>query len=241
MGPVVCGSCGARFPVSGLTEGAYRALHDEHYYQEFAEELRMLVKVQEYYHRHPQAEGRIKSPLARVLESDDPGVIDRLCAGVPFGQIDLPPEQLPPDWQDVGEDREVVEYLRHHDFALGPRLQFVSQEVARLEASVGAVSCPHCKVGRLHVPPEDWDQFTAGDAISWYWPHWHSVDGDGTLHVKASGWRGGAHWTGETAISADQPDYAFWLWLVAQEEHHRLVEATELPAIREGWSRRTGR
>jgi hypothetical protein len=165
--------------------------------------------------------------------------MERLCAGVPFDQIELPPEQLSVAPADVGEDSEVVEYLRHHDFALGPRMEFVSQGVARLKGSVGAVPCPRCQVGRLHVSPGDWDEFTAGDAITWYWPDWHSVDTDGTLHVKASGWHGGSHWTGEQAISPGEPEYGFWRWLVAQKEYHRLVEETELPAIREAWSRRT--
>src|SRR5262245_16660912 len=98
MGPVVCSSCGARFPVSSLTEDDRSALTDQHYYEEFADELRMLLKVQAYYRRHPEAEGRIKGKIARLLESDDPGVRDRLSAGVPFDHIELPPEQLPAAW-----------------------------------------------------------------------------------------------------------------------------------------------
>jgi hypothetical protein len=239
MNPVVCDSCGARFPVSVLTEDDCRTLHDQHYYQGFAEELRMLRKVQEYYRRHPDAEGRIKPHFARLLESDNPEAIERLCAGIPFDQIELPPEQLPVASVGGEEDREVVEYLLHNDFSLGPRLEFVSQEVARLQGSVRAVSCPWCRVGRLHVPPEDWDKFTAGNAITWYWPGWHSVDADGTLHVKASGWQGDSHWTGEQAFSPAEPEYDFWRWLVAQKEYHRNVEESELPAIEEEWSRRT--
>src|SRR5262245_32607817 len=65
----------------------------------------------------------------------------------------------------------------------------------------GAVSCPQWRVGRLYVPPGNWDQFTAGDGITWYWPDGHGVDTDGTLHVKATGGQGGSHWTGEQAIS----------------------------------------
>ena len=106
---------------------------------------------------------------------------------------------------------------------------------------MGPISCPRCRVGRLHVPPDDWDEFTAGDAITWYWPDWHSVDSDGTLHVKASGYQGGSHWTGDRAISPAEPEYDFWRWVVAQKEYHRLVEESELPAIREEWSRRTWR
>lgn len=240
MDPVVCGSCGARFAVSGLAEDDRRALHDEHASQGCAEELRMLRKVQECYRRHPDAEGRIKPHFARLLESDDPEVKERLGAGVPFGRIERPPEQLP---AAVGgeEDWEVVEYLRHHSFSLGPRLEFVSHEVARLQGSAGAASCPQCQVGRLYVPPEHWDEFAAGDAITWHWPHWHSVDADGTIHVKASGWRGGSHWTGEQAVSPAEPGYAFWRWIATQNEYHRLVEESDLPASRAEWSLRTRR
>lgn len=178
----------------------------------------MLLRVQDYYRRYPDAEGRSKPYFARLIE--------------------LPPEQLP---AAVGgeQDREVVEYLRHHSFSLGPRLAFVTQKVAQLQGSVGAVSCPRCQTGRLHVPPENWDEFTAGDASTWYWPHWHAFDADGTLRVKASGYRGGSHWTGELAISPAEPDYDFWCWLVAQKEYHRLVAVSELPDIQEDWLRRT--
>src|SRR5262249_7413490 len=143
------------FPVSGLTEDDCRALHGQHYYQRFAEELRMLRKVQEYYRRQPDSEGRIKPHFARLLESDDSEVKERLCAGVPFDEIELPPEPLPAASAGGEEDREFVDYLRHNHFSLSPRLEFVSQEVARLQGSVGAVACPQCRVGRLHVPPEN--------------------------------------------------------------------------------------
>ncbi len=125
-----------------------------------------LRKVQEYYRRHPDAQGRFKSDLARLLESDDPEVTERLCAGVPFSEMQLPPDQQLVASADVGEDAEVLEYLRHNDFALGPRMAFVASQVARLKGSVGAVPCPHGHAGRLHVPAGDWDEFTAGDAVT---------------------------------------------------------------------------
>lgn len=237
MDPVVCSSCGARFPVSGLTEGVRHALQNQHFHQGFVEELRMLRKVQDFYRRNPDAEGRIKPHFERLLESNDPEVMDRLWAGVPFDQIEPPLEHLP--GVDGEADREVVEYLRHNTFSLGPRLEFVSQEVDRLQGSVGAVVCPQCRIGRLQVRPEDWGEFNAGDAITWYWPDWHSVDADGTLHVKVSGFEGGSHWTGEQIVSPAEADYDFWRWLVTQTVYHRLVEESEMPAIREAWSRRT--
>jgi hypothetical protein len=59
--------------------------------------------------------------------------------------------------------------------------------------------------------------------------------------VKASGRQGDSHWTGEQAISSAAPEYDFWSWFVAQKEYHRLVEESELAAIRDEWSRRIGR
>ncbi|MEX2122245.1 MAG: hypothetical protein WD847_21880 [Pirellulales bacterium] len=235
MDPVVCDSCGSRFSVKDLTEDHYGALDDQHYYQEFAEELRMLLKVKQFYRRHPEAEGRIRPHFQRVLESDDPEVMESLCAGRPLDEIELPPEELP---LALAEDEaEVVEYLRHNGFSLGPRMRFVSEEVARLAGCVRFVACPRCEMGRLHVPPENWDEFSARNEITWFRPHWHSFDSDGALHVRTSGWEGDSHWTGKTTITPDAPDYAFWCWLVAQERFHRLVNVDELPALREEWSR----
>jgi hypothetical protein len=238
MDPVVCDSCNARFSVNDLTQDDGRALEDQHYYQHFAEELRMLLKVQDFYRRHPNAEGLIKSHIARLLESSDPAVVERLCDGIPFGEIEIPLDELSIGSDVTGEDSEVVKHLRHNDFALAPRMEFVSQQIARLKALVRAVGCPRCQVGRLHVLPEEWDEFTMGDSITWYWPDWHSVDNDGTLHVKASGHHGNSHWSGEKTISPKESDYGFWRWLVAQKEYHRLVKETELSAIREVLSRR---
>jgi hypothetical protein len=239
MNPVACDSCEARFPVNALTEADHRAIYDQHYYQEFTEELRMLQNVQKYYRRHPEAERRIKPHFARVLESDDPKVKEALWSGIPFDEIGLPPEQFPPEWEDEKADSEVVEYLRYHEFELGRRMEFVLQKVARLKDSVRTVSCPHCQTGRLHVPAESWDEFTAGDAITWYWPDWHGIDSNGALHVKVSGWQGGVHWNGETVINPEESGYDFWRWLITQKEYHRLVEESELPAIREEWRRQT--
>jgi DNA-directed RNA polymerase subunit RPC12/RpoP len=232
--PILCGSCGKRIPTFSLTEDEYNSLSDQHYYEGFVEELRMLHKVRAYYRRHPEAEGTIKPHFARALESDDPHVIDQLVAGVPFDEIKLPDKEAP---CLTDEDAEVVEYLRHNEFALYPRLNFISERVATLKESVGAVACPYCNYGRLRVPPEDWAEFIAGDETNFYWPHWHGFDDDGTLHVKATGYTREGHWTGEQIFKPDHQDYAFWRWLVAQPTHHRVVNETDLPAIRKAWER----
>lgn len=239
MDPIVCNSCGARFSVDSLTQDDIQSLDDQHSYEELSDELRMLRRVQEYYRRHPDAEGRIKPHVDRLLHSDDPGVREQFLAGVPFNEIELPPVQLPKTWLAGEEDLEVVEYLQCHSFSLGPRLEFVSDDVERLRESVGKVSCSQCPTGQLRVPAEDWYEFNARETITWYWPDWHSFDDDGTLHIKASGWHTRTHWTGRQDIDPANPDYEFWCWLVDQEEYHRLVEEKELQTIREDWSRRT--
>jgi hypothetical protein len=226
MDPVACGSCGARFPVSGLTENDHGALHDQYYYHVYAEELRVLHKVQGYFRRHPEARKRIHSRFG----------LEDFCADASFDQPDPSSEGLPVVAADVDEELEVEEFL-WCNYALGPQMRFVSEQVARLKDSVGTVPCPRCNVGRLQVPPEDWDQFAESNAITWNWPEWHSIDSDGTLHVKASGYSGDSHWTGKTTIAPEQPEYEFWRWLVAQKKHHRLVEESELRAIQEEWSR----
>jgi hypothetical protein len=238
MDPVVCDSCGARFPIKDLTVNDCLAIQDQHVYQELAEELRMLLKVQDYYKRHPNAKGRIKPHFIRLVDSNDPAVKKRFWDGVPFDEIELPPEVLSKSSVETSEDLQVVKFLRHHHFALAPRIEFVSQHVVRLKGSVRAVSCPRCQAGRPHVPPDHWDDFTLGNAITWYWPDWHSIDADGTLRVKASGYDGDSHWSGEQTITPAESDYEFWRWLVAQKEYHRLVEDSELSAIREVWSGR---
>jgi hypothetical protein len=225
MDPVACGSCGARFPVNGLAEKDQCALHDQSYYHALAEELRMLRKVQGFYRRNPEARKGVHARYA----------LEDLCAGSALDPKDLPSERPLEAAADVEEELEMEEFLWQNNLALGPRMRSVAEQVERLKDSVGTVPCPSCKAGRLQVASEDWDQFVAQGAITWYLPELHSVASDGTLHVKASGLAGGSHWTGEKAISPQTPEYEFWCWFIAQKEHHRLVEESELPAIREKW------
>jgi hypothetical protein len=237
----VCDRCGSRFPVDGLTDDDYRTLRDWHSYNSCAAELRMLLKVREFYRRHPDAEGSIKPHFLRVLESDDPGVQAQQDSGVPFDQIVLPPADLPAALVLSTEDAEVVEYLQHYSCTLDPRMQFVSEAMDRLAGSQRVVLCPHCREGCLHVPLAEHTIFPARerDSITWLGPDWANFGDDGALHLKATGWQDTTHWTGKTIINKDMPDYDFWCWFVAQKEYHRLVEETELPAIRAEWTRRT--
>jgi hypothetical protein len=214
MDPVVCTSCGARFPLNGVTDDEYRALCDscdQDYYTSNVETLRELHNVEEYCRRHPHARARIRAGFAP--QTEDPAYEDWLA----------------------------VEYLRHHDQRLGPlglRIKLVTAELDRLKASVGTVRCPRCESGRLAVAPEGWNAFTAREAAwDWFWPEYYSLADDGTLHTCASGWYFGAHWSGVRRIRTDDTDYDFWRWLVGQKEYHRLVDDRELQSIGEEWSR----
>src|SRR4051812_44367794 len=109
MDPVICDSCAMRFSLGCLTEADYRTLQDQHYFRVFVTELRMLEKVKEFYQRHPEAEGRIKPHSSRAMDSSDPIVIEKLCAGIPFDQIVLPPEESALPLEFTEQEAEVVE------------------------------------------------------------------------------------------------------------------------------------
>ena len=242
MDPILCNSCGARFPRTQFTDDECEALKDRRYGEGFSEELQMLEKVQAYYRRHPEAEGTIKPDVERMLESDDPGVREQLFVGVPFHEIALPAADLPAALTESAEDAEVVEYLRHHSFELGPRLEFVSAQVSRLAAVARPLSCPSCQAGALSVPKENWEAFeeASANSVTWYWPEWHSVGMDGTLTMHCSGWSGDAHWSGAHIVGPDRADYPFWRWLAEQPKFRRGVGSAELPAIKAEWSRSSG-
>ena len=108
-----------------FTEDDYGALQDQHYYAQFAEELRMLQKVNDYYRRHPEAERRPWYNSSSVT--------------------------FPAD------DAEVVEYLKHHVFSLGPRRQFVCERLSYLRSSLRLVLCPSCKSGQLKLDAKHWE------------------------------------------------------------------------------------
>ena len=59
--PVLCRACGTQFSAHELTKEDCNVLHDQHYYQEFTEELRMLRKVEDYFLRYPHALERFQS------------------------------------------------------------------------------------------------------------------------------------------------------------------------------------
>ena len=114
------------------------------------------------------------------------------------------------------------------------RLKFVYESLDRLR-NCAKVRCPECEEGRLRVPPENRDEFdelTATDVIAWYWLHYFSIEEDGTLRIKTSGYKSASHWSGFATIGPEKPEYDFWRWLVTQKEFRRRIETSELRRFR---------
>jgi hypothetical protein len=129
--------------VDVLSRGDYQSLQDQHYYDCFKDELSMLLRVQNLYRRHPEVEtiaGDIF--LARLFEEVEPTYNASLLS------------------QLADSDFEILDYLRHHAFALGPRLQFLRKRLAQLGPRTEAISCAVCKAGKLKL-----------DATVWINPH----------------------------------------------------------------------
>ena len=152
--PALCDVCGTRTPFADIPQDRYRLLLDDYYLHYFSAELRELEKVADFYRRNPSAKGRILTHADRVMESNDPKVMEQVADGVPFDEIELPPE---PDLQlesPAPNDAEVIEYLKHNAFDLERRTAFVKGEIGDLSARVESVICTHCGQGRLHLLEE---------------------------------------------------------------------------------------
>lgn len=46
--------------------------------------------------------------------------------------------------------------------------------------------------------------------VTFYWPGTSSFRADGTLVMRATGYEGDRHWTGEHVVAPDDQDYAMW-------------------------------
>ena len=137
--PVICDSCKSSLRVDALSHLEYWMLQDQHYYDVFQDELRMLLRVQNLYRRHPEIEA-IGADIfeARLFEKAEPSYNTALLARL------------------ADSDFEILEYLRDNTFSLLPRLQFVRERMAGLGPRVGPVSCPICKVGKLQLDSTVW-------------------------------------------------------------------------------------
>jgi|GEM_PF-3159613 len=232
MSPIICRACGTRFPAKQFSQAECQSLKELHYFDEAVAEFAMLRKVEAFFARHPYAEGKINPHFIDVLDSEDPEVQEQMCSGVPFDEIELPEKVVVVP--RMAEDAEVIDYLQHHHFDLQARLPGIAQAVAAGRGHIATVKCPHCRAGELHVAEENFWEFQSQteESSTFYWPEWHSLDDDGTLHVKTTGYVGMSHWTGETTVKPQQPEYSFWRWFVAQPEHQHLMGDEEFDQIR---------
>jgi hypothetical protein len=147
---VSCRSCGAVNRVRDFSDNAIQLLEDRHNFDGFSEEMSWLRRVEDFYRRHPELEGKIKPHVFEVLESRDPEVREAMIAGAPFDEIELPANAAlslhrSRDWSP--EDEEVAQYLKHHHFSLEARKEFVAEAIERLGRPLfqsSPVKCRSC-------------------------------------------------------------------------------------------------
>jgi Zn ribbon nucleic-acid-binding protein len=147
---VRCPACQTEHRVRDLPDDMIQVLEDHHNFAAFKVELVWLQRVEEFYERHPEHEGKIKPHFLEVLASRDPEVLEAMFAGEPFSEIKLPSDtaaQFDASHKWSTDDREVIEYLRHHHFSLPDRLKFVQESIERLGLQLfqsSPVRCSKC-------------------------------------------------------------------------------------------------
>ena len=50
-------------------------------------------------------------------------------------------------------------------------------------------------------------------SVTYYRPGASCFQADGSLVMRASGWEGDIHWSGEHRVAPDDLDFALWCWL----------------------------
>ena len=149
--PAGCEQCAIRTPFDLIPPEQYRLLLDDYYVRSFEDELRMLEKVADFRRRNPEAFGKVMPHFKRVEASRDPHVLRLLADGVPYAQIELPPEP-PLQLESPGpDDAEVIDYLKHNSFDLDGRMGFVKEQLAVRRPNVRPVTCSQCRQGWLHL------------------------------------------------------------------------------------------
>ncbi len=144
---IVCDSCDAQYRPKELSEEECESLQKRRYYEKAIEELGWLERVKAFYGRYPGVEGTIKPDF---FDSDDPNILHQLWDGLPLIEISLPAENDPPDYSE--ENREVIDYLRHHQFNLAKRLEAVRDNIDffQTEGKPSEVICRTCR-GKLRT------------------------------------------------------------------------------------------
>jgi hypothetical protein len=76
--------------------------------------------------------------------------------------------------------------------------------------------------------------------ITFYYPGVFQVQPDGSIFMRATGWEGDEHWTGQHKVKADAPDFRFWQWVVSQRQRWtslQFISSDDLPKIRDEYER----
>jgi hypothetical protein len=137
--PVICGWCKSSLRMDALSQVEYWSLQAQHFYGRHQDELRMLLRVQNLYRRHPEIESIAGDIFQAHLFEEAESTYNTTLL-----------EKL------ADSDFEVLEYLRSHGFALLPRLQFVRERMAHWEQYTEPVTCTVCKVGKLQLDTSTW-------------------------------------------------------------------------------------
>ena len=88
--PVICDSCKSSMRVDALSRAEYRMLQDQYYYDGFQDELRMLLRVQNLYRRHPEIEVIAADIFqARLFEKPEPSYNTALLASLADSDFEI--------------------------------------------------------------------------------------------------------------------------------------------------------
>ncbi len=147
--PAVCDACGFSLPFEQIPKPLYAHLLEAQYHRRFAAEVLILQKVAAFYQRNPALEDQIKPQVLSTLHSKDPRVQAQLSAGIPFNEIQLPPEPEPRIGQSHLEDADVIAYLRRCSFSLKPRMEFVVEQLEKTRTALVQTRCMRCDGGQM--------------------------------------------------------------------------------------------
>ena len=134
--PASCDSCGHIIPFEEIPVEMYALLLNADLHETFAQELRLLRKVEEFYERNPSFE--------QLFDCRDP-----------LAETDVVQECRTRIQHPDPDDAEVLAYLSHNYFVLKGRLEFVFARFEQTKASIGNVRCPRCEHGRLWRTPRN--------------------------------------------------------------------------------------
>jgi hypothetical protein len=65
-----------------------------------------------------------------------------------------------------------------------------------------------------------------------YYPGPSALQPDGRLFITASGYTLSSHWSGYRIVTADDPDYDMWLWILKDPTRFEGVSTDDLARVR---------